>query len=121
MYAAINPPSSMAEMQTALENYYPAEICKKLIPRYIPNGHNMTDGDAARIFGVITSDMQVRGPIRAFSKTLVDAGLPLCDIFRYRSGFRAKCLDKYCTPDFGVVSPLISLTKSCCLLGLDFP
>jgi hypothetical protein len=99
MYALVNPPPSLSMMQPALENYYPAEICEKLIAAY-----NSTVQDAGKLYGAITSDMQVRAPIRALCKTFVEAGVPLNNIFRYRSGFRAKCLDSLYSPDLGVVS-----------------
>ena len=89
----------MDMMQQALENYYPAEICEKLIATY-----QGVEQDAGKLYGVITSDLQVRAPVRAFCKTLVDAGVPLSNIFRYRSAFRAKCMDKLYSPDLGVVS-----------------
>jgi hypothetical protein len=99
MYALVNPPSSLSMMQPALENYYPAHISEKLISAY-----NSVEQDAGKLFGMITSDMQARAPIRALCKTLVDAGVPLSHIFRYRSGFRAKCMDSLYSPDLGVVS-----------------
>ncbi|KAH8883294.1 alpha/beta-hydrolase [Thozetella sp. PMI_491] len=97
MYSLINPPSSMDTMQTALENYYPAEICDKLISTY-----DRREQDVGKFYGMITSDIQVRAPIRAFCKSLVDAGVPLSNILRYRSGFRARCIDSIYSPDLGV-------------------
>jgi hypothetical protein len=99
MYAAINPPASLDVMQTALENYYPAAICEKVLEKY-----KNTESDPAKLYGTITSHVQVRSPIRAFAKSLVDAGVPLNSIHRYRSGFRAVCMDKYLAPELGVVS-----------------
>jgi hypothetical protein len=93
-------------MQQALENYYPAEICEKLISTY-----SWAEQDAKSLYGMITSDMQIRAPIRALCKTLVDAGVPLSNIFRYRSAFRAKCMDKLYSPDLGVVSIMIQTKK----------
>ncbi|KAH7024360.1 Alpha/Beta hydrolase protein [Microdochium trichocladiopsis] len=97
MYAAINPPASLEMMQTALENYYPAAISAKVLAKY-----RDTESDPAKLYGTMTSYLQVRAPIRAFAKSLVDAGVPLSSIYRYRSDFRAACMDKYIAPELGV-------------------
>ncbi|KXJ87210.1 Alpha/Beta hydrolase protein [Microdochium bolleyi] len=97
MYAAINSPSSFEGMQTALENYYPAAICAKAIERY-----RGAESDPAALYGIITSHLQVRSPTRAFARSLEKGGVPLRDIYRYRSSFRAACMDKYIDPKLGV-------------------
>lgn len=99
MYASIKPPKSHDDMQTALENYYPAVVCRRAIEKYGDKTR-----DVAELFGIITSNLQVRSPIRAFAKSLVDGGVPLSSIYRYRSCFRAGCMDKYIDPMLGVVS-----------------
>lgn len=86
MYSLINPPSSLQMLQTSLENYYPAAICRKLLDSY----GLCTEQEVDRTYGLITSDVQVRAPIRAFVKTLADAGVPLDRIFRYQSQFPDK-------------------------------
>lgn len=98
MYAAINPPSSHATMQTALENYYPAAVSERVLERY-----RGAESDPAALYGTITSHLQVRSPTRAFAKSLESGGVPLSNIYRYRSSFRAACMDKYIDPKLGVV------------------
>ncbi|CAG9990026.1 unnamed protein product [Clonostachys byssicola] len=66
-------------------------------------GMKITIGETeSETYGLITSDVQVRAPIRAFVKTLADAGVSLDRIFRYRSQFRAKCISKLYSPELGV-------------------
>lgn len=110
MYSLVNPPASVSGMKTALENYYPAGTCEKITRAYDGLQH-----DHVKMYGVITSDVQVRAPIRALCKSLVDAGIPPDSLVRYRSAFRAKCIDKIYSPSLGVVcdSPCGLVTLSC--------
>ncbi|CAH0054454.1 unnamed protein product [Clonostachys solani] len=84
--------------ETESENYYPEAICRKLLASY----GMCREQEVGQTYGLITSDVQVRAPIRAFVKTLADVGVPLHNIFRYRSQFRAKCISKLYSPELGV-------------------
>lgn len=62
---------------------------------------NFTDPE--KLYGSITSDMQVRIPIRILCQQLVDAGMLMGDILRYRIAFRPACLDQFYVKEAGVV------------------
>lgn len=59
--------------------------------------------EAERLYGLITSDAQVRAPIRAMCRQLISqAAVPVDRIFRYRIAFRPRCLDKLYPKEAGV-------------------
>jgi carboxylesterase type B len=116
LYALTNPPPdfSHAEMLKALNNYYAEPVCEALLGLYKDEGGAadarveaaLALGDekekAKRLFGLITSDVQVRAPIRVLSKALFDGGVPAERILRYRVAFRPECTDKVYPKSFGV-------------------
>lgn len=58
--------------------------------------------EAERLYGMITSDAQVRAPIRALCHQLMSNGVPVERILRYRIALRPRCLDKFYPPEAGV-------------------
>ena len=58
--------------------------------------------EAEKIYGMITSDAQVRAPIRALCHQLTSQGVPVERILRYHIAFRPRCLDKFYPPEAGV-------------------
>ena len=116
LYALTNPPPSIsdAEMLKALNNYYASPVCSALLALYKDEGgaadHRVAavlalgdEGEKAkRLFGLITSDVQVRAPIRVLAKALFDGGVPAERILRYRVAYRPECTDKVYPRSFGV-------------------
>ncbi|OSS54718.1 hypothetical protein B5807_00257 [Epicoccum nigrum] len=116
LYALTNPPptSSSKDMLHALNNYYASSVCQDLLTLYKSEGPTadariesaLADTDnskkAKRLFGLITSDVQVRAPIRILSKALYDGGVPSDRILRYRVAYRPECTDKVYPRSFGV-------------------
>lgn len=116
LYALTNPPpsSSTEDMLRGLNNYYALPVCESLLSLYINEGSSadsriesaLSDGDdtekAKRLFGLITSDVQVRAPIRILSKALHVGGVSSDSILRYRVAYRPDCTDKVYPRSFGV-------------------
>lgn len=115
LYAIINPPpsSSTPDMLHALNNYYAQSVCEKLLSLYTTEGvaadsriksalAQVDPEKATQLFGLITSDVQVRAPIRVLSKALFDGGVPPERILRYRVAYRPKCTDRVYPKSFGV-------------------
>lgn len=116
LYALTNPPPSFsdAEMLRALNNYYAEPVCAALLALYKEEGGAadprvataLALGDerekAKRLFGLITSDVQVRAPIRVLAKALFDGGVPAERILRYRVAYRPECTDKVYPRSYGV-------------------
>jgi hypothetical protein len=65
-----------------------------------------------KLYGRITSDLQVRAPIRALCKSLIDSGVSLNDVIRYRSSCRAKCFDKLFPVQAGVVRANLPVSQT---------
>lgn len=116
LYALTNPPPtpSSKDMLHALNNYYASSVCDNLLSLYTSEGPTadariesaLADNDnsekAKRLFGLITSDIQVSAPIRILSKALYDGGVPPDRILRYRVAYRPECTDKVYPRSFGV-------------------
>lgn len=116
LYALTNPPptSSSKDMLHALRNYYASTVCEDLLSLYTNEGptadarvesalaDNENSRKAKRLFGLITSDVQVRAPIRILSKALYDGGVPSDCVLRYRVAYRPECTDKVYPRSFGV-------------------
>ena len=116
LYALTNPPptSSSKDMLHALKDYYASSVCEDLLSLYTREGStadariesaladNDTSKKAKRLFGLMTSDVQVRAPIRILSKVLYDGGVPPDRILRYRVAYRPECTDKVYPRSFGV-------------------
>jgi len=116
LYALTNPPTSSStdDMLRGLNNYYALPVCESLLSLYNSEGSTADsrvksalsqDNDvekAKQLFGLITSDVQVRAPIRVLSKALFDGGVSPENILRYRVAFRPECTDKVYPRSFGV-------------------
>jgi carboxylesterase type B len=116
LYALTNPPptSSSKDMLHALNNYYALSVCESLLSIYTSEGpaadariesalaNNDDSEKAKRLFGLVTSDVQVRAPIRILSKALYDGGVLPDRILRYRVAYRPECTDKVYPRHFGV-------------------
>lgn len=115
LYALTNPPpsSSTPHMLLALNNYYAQPVCENLLALYTQEGPtcdpriaaalSRPDPDKAQqLFGLITSDVQVRAPIRVLAKALFDGGVPAERILRYRVAYRPECTDRVFPRGFGV-------------------
>lgn len=116
LYSLTNAPTSFSdvEMLTALKNYYAEPVCGALLVLYKEEGGAADERvkavlalddekeKAKRLFGLITSDVQVRAPIRVLSKALFDGGVPAERVLRYRVAYRPECTDKVYPRSFGV-------------------
>ena len=116
LYALTNPPptSSQEDMLHALNNYYALPVCESLLSLYTKEGSSadprvesatsLEDGaeKAKQLFGLITSDVQVRAPIRVLSEALFDGGVSPDRILRYRVAYRPGCTDRIYPRSFGV-------------------
>lgn len=112
MYA-IGAPTTQEGLLPGLQNYYRNSVAEALITHYtdriaksvksvIPakrkadspeakgNGSNgttpedSTESDVVSMYTGIVTDVQVRATTRNFAKALVDGGVPICNIYRYR-------------------------------------
>lgn len=123
LYALTNPPpsSSESDMLRALSNYYAQPVCIALLSLYTKEGASadsrvqstLSQQDpekAKQLFGLITSDVQVRAPIRVLSKALFDGGIPSERVLRYRVAYRPECTDKVYPKSFGVTHGADSLS-----------
>lgn len=98
-------------MLRALNNYYALDVCTRLLTlyttQYISKNKNLdgsSDADRAKsLYGIITSDVQVRAPIRILSAALHEGGVDAQHIVRYRVAYRPECTDLLFPRDFGVV------------------
>ncbi|KAJ4994011.1 carboxylesterase-lipase family protein [Stagonosporopsis vannaccii] len=116
LYALTNPPpsSSADDMLRGLNNYYALPVCESLLSLYSTEGssadprvksalsHSSDAEKAKQLFGLITSDVQVRAPIRVLSKALFDGGVSPEHVMRYRVAFRPECTDQVYPRSFGV-------------------
>ncbi|KAL6702715.1 hypothetical protein ACN47E_000997 [Coniothyrium glycines] len=116
LYGLTNPPpsSSDKDMLRALVNYYAQPVCERLLELYTAKGSAYDprvadalalsdDSEKAKtLFGIITSDVQVRAPIRVLSKALYRGGVPPERILRYRVAYRSDCADKAYPRSYGV-------------------
>jgi carboxylesterase type B len=116
LYSLTNPPPDFSddEMLKALNNYYAGPVCEALLSLYKNEGGaadarvvaalalSNEQEKARQLFGLITSDVQVRAPIRVLSKALFDGGVPAERVLRYRVAYRPDCTDKVYPRSFGV-------------------
>lgn len=124
LYSLTNPPPDFSdeELLKALNNYYAGPVCKALLSLYKKEGGaadervalalSLKDDQekAKQLFGLITSDVQVRAPIRVLSKALFDGGVPNQRILRYRVAYRPDCTDKVYPRSFGVTHAADSIS-----------
>ncbi|KAJ8115904.1 hypothetical protein OPT61_g2552 [Boeremia exigua] len=116
LYSLTNPPpsSSSDDLLRGLNNYYALPVCESLLSLYTKEGSSADkrietalsqedDAEKAKqLFGLITSDVQVRAPIRVLSKALFDGGISPEQVLRYRVAYRPECTDQVYPKSFGV-------------------
>lgn len=116
VYSLTNAPPDFTDdaMLRGLNNYYASPVCEALLSLYTQQGGaadervasvlSLKDDEtkAKRLFGLMTSDVQVRAPIRVLSKALFDGEVPARRILRYRVAYRPECTDKVYPKSFGV-------------------
>jgi len=78
MYS-LGAPTTEAALLPGLQNYYRSSVATALIQHYKKFGW-----DVANTYTGIVTDVQVRATTRAFSKALVEGGVPAKDVMRYR-------------------------------------
>jgi carboxylesterase type B len=105
IYKNTNPPESAEALERELNNYYPHKIVKALINLY-PSVPDTLKSDSVaylektkELFGTIVSDMQVYSSERILIESLIQGGVPLDRIHRYKVGYRARFFDKYTPPE----------------------
>jgi carboxylesterase type B len=90
---AIAAPTITANLMPGLLNYYPSSVASALVDHYT-GAHP----DVERMYTGIVTDVQVRATTRAFSKALVDGGVPISDVLRYRVSLPIKAEDENFPP-----------------------
>lgn len=95
------PPTSREKLPVALENYYPKKDVLNMLK--LPVKYALDDAEQLKdYFGELVARGQVRGSLRLFCKALVDGGVPLSRIYRYRISMRLSMFDAIKTPLAGV-------------------
>ncbi len=118
LYKLVNPPHDHATLITQLKNYYPEPVVAALINPannlYTLPSSSSTDSDAwATTFAKIVADVQVHASSRSFTNLLLNPPissttkneiipLPPQNVHRYRICWRAKSLDAYLKPEYGM-------------------
>jgi carboxylesterase type B len=90
----IGAPLRQPDLLPALQNYYCSSVAQVLADHYIKR-----DSDIESVYTEIVTDVQVRATTRAFSKALVDGGVPLKDVLRYRISLPIKAMDEILAPE----------------------
>jgi carboxylesterase type B len=88
MYA-IGAPNTTEGLLPSLFNYYRSSVAKALVDHYTGS-----HPDVERMYTGIVTDVQVRATTRAFSKALVDGGVPIKDVLRYRISLPIRAEDE---------------------------
>jgi hypothetical protein len=88
MYA-IGAPTTQAGLLPGLQNYYPSSVAEALMKHYVGK-----HPDVESMYTGIVTDVQVRATTRNFAKALVDGGVPVRDIYRYRISLPIKAEDE---------------------------
>ena len=103
-YGIWHPPSdTLHSLFERLQADYPRAACEALIAHYYPSGHLPPDcNDWIEAFGRIYADVQIHMMERGFVDRLASHDLGDDMIYRYRIEWRAKYLDKYVPPSWGV-------------------
>jgi carboxylesterase type B len=99
------PTQSYGAVRTRLIGDYPPEVVDKLMDYYCSNSKSLPSGfkDWQDLFGHIYADMQVHHLERGFYRALENGGLTFGkDVLRYRFDWRAKCVDSFFPPEWGV-------------------
>jgi hypothetical protein len=84
----LGAPTTQDTLLPGLQNYYPSSVAQALVDHY-----TKSHTDIADLFTGIVTDVQVRATTRAFSKFLVEGGVPQKDVFRYRISLPVKGID----------------------------
>lgn len=103
LYGAWHTPSnSLTALRQRIEADYPSEACDGLVSLYYPHGQlpaNCTNWKDA--FGRLYADVQVHMMERGFMHALAQNGAAHL-LYRYRIEYRAKCVDHFLPPEWGV-------------------
>ena len=105
VYGTWHPPSNntLHSLFERLQADYPRAACEALVAHYYPSGRLPPDcKDWVEAFGRIYADIQIHMMERGFVNQLASHGLGDDMIYRYRVEWRAKYLDKYVPPSWGV-------------------
>ncbi|ORY79014.1 Alpha/Beta hydrolase protein [Protomyces lactucae-debilis] len=89
-YRAVNPPTSRATFLPQLENYYKADRAAALM-EHVRDTLSANEDDVEGwkdVFGAIVAAAQVRASQRHFIHALIQHGMPLSSIHRYRVAYR---------------------------------
>jgi len=89
----IGAPTATEGLLPGLLNYYRGSVAKALMDHYT-GAHP----DVERMYTGIVTDVQVRATTRAFCKALVDGGVPIKDVLRYRISLPIKAEDEQLPP-----------------------
>ncbi|KAK1984758.1 Alpha/Beta hydrolase protein [Colletotrichum cereale] len=104
LYSTYNPPTepTVDALRLQISNYYAPDVTDRAIQQYtLPESGRLEDWQ--KMFGLITADGQVRAPSRALVKALVDNGVDIQDVWRYRIAYRLSFIDEKVAPaSFGV-------------------
>ena len=103
VYGTWKPPSnSLESLFERLQADYPRAACEALVAYYYPNGQLPSNcKDWPEAFGRLYADIQIHMMERGLVNQLARHGLEQ-SIYRYRVEWRAKFLDRYVPPEWGV-------------------
>jgi hypothetical protein len=90
----LGAPTEQAGLLPGLENYYRSSVAQALVEHYTKSHTDVGD----KFTGIVT-DVQVRATTRAFSKFLVEGGVPGEDVMRYRISLPIKGIDETMAPE----------------------
>ena len=90
----LGAPTEQAGLLPGLENYYRSSVAQALVEHYTKSHTDVGD-----MFTGIVTDVQVRATTRAFSKFLVEGGVPSKDVMRYRISLPIKGIDETMAPE----------------------
>lgn len=104
LYAATNGPKegSIDALRTEVGNHYAPATTDRVLQHYkMPEKGEKSLWSA--IFGNIIADGQVRAPSRELTRSLVENGVSIRDVWRYRIAYRLSFIDETVAPKtFGV-------------------
>jgi carboxylesterase type B len=96
MYS-IGAATTQATLMPTLQNYYPSVVATALVNHY-PKVLSDISTNWMDLYTSIVTDVQVRATTRAFSKALVDGGVPANNVLRYRISLPIKGFDDSLPP-----------------------
>lgn len=95
LYSCTNPPTNKGELVVQLQNYYKTTQVRKILALYeLPADCDTNVYTLHRIYGQMVANGQVYVPSRVFVKTLVDAGVSMDRILRYRLCWKPEAMGK---------------------------